>query len=194
MPLTAPAPGRPGPSRLGPSRLGQETHEDLVGEQTALRCQAAATVDILDEPGLAAPRQRRRDLGSLGKGGLDALDEAQPQDGRLGERRGLVEHVAAAGWQTAGVQCLDIARQRCRVPAPHPGAVEGMRTRPDREVRPTVPIQEVVTTLEARARQVGDLVAIQARRSGDVVGEQLHGRRAVLGLAGASACAPGVGA
>ena len=89
--------------------------------------------------------------------------------GRASRRRPAAA-VAVAPDPAAGVSAVDVSPEMRGVPAAG-RTVERMGARPDRLVRPALPVGEVVAALVARPRPVADLVAAPA------VGRRDGGRR-----------------
>ena len=83
----------------------------------------------------------------------------------------------------------EVAVEAGRVPAPR-DAVEGVRARPDRLVRPALPVDEVVPALVAGPRPVADLVAAPAVLGQAVDGVVVLGRGPILVLGRARGRAP----
>ncbi len=145
---------------------------------------------VLCQTLLPRPPEAGLDLRMARQVGADALRQAEAQDGCLGKRRRPVHLVTVPGRQPTGRECPEVARQRSRVPGAPAGAVGGMGTGTEGEVRTAAPVEQVVPALVPGPGQVGDLVAAQPGRPGQLVGEQLHLRRALLGLPRAGAGSP----
>ncbi len=116
-----------------PGRLWQQAGEDLVGQETPSLGQSDVPFGLFGQSLSAGPFDRRGDGRILRQPGVDALDEAQPQDGPLGERGGLVDLLRPAGWQLPLLERRHIAVQRRRVPCPAQATVRGMSARPEGE-------------------------------------------------------------
>ena len=143
-----------------------EPGEQLVREQPAAGGQ--------DDPVVVRDRQQLRRPGPS-RSGRRAAARRPPRAARpLSSRRARIIASAAspagsasvgpARRQRAGLERREIAVEPGRVPAPG-DAVEGVRARAHRLVRPAQPVGEVVPALVAGLRPVADLVAAVAGRA-----------------------------
>ncbi len=105
-----------------------------------------------------------------------------PRMARSAMAVGSVDLVGPARWQPARGERGDVAVEPGGVPGTLQVTVRRMRTRAQGQVRTTAPVQQVVPALVSGTGQIGDLVAPQASHCGQLVCQQLHLGRALLGL------------
>ena len=182
---------RPKPVRAKPQACldtgSDEPGEQLVREQAAARRQDDPVVVVTSRSSAASAQPNASSSGGVrGRRERDATVGAQAEDDRLrGRGRGIDRLRAArreAGHSPIGRgECGEVAVEAGRVPAPR-DAVEGVRARPDRLVRPALPVDEVVPALVPGPRPVADLVAAPAVLGEAVDGVVVLGRGAILVL------------
>ena len=159
--------GLPGPIR----RVGRR-----VRSRAGVRgCQDdPVVVDDVEEFGGQRPAECVVEGRRSGCRERDAAVRAQAEDHLFRGRGRRIDRLRAAGRQ-AGRSPVgrgeggEVAVEARRVPAPR-DAVEGVGARPDRLVRPTLPVDEVVPALVPGPRPVADLVAVPA-----VLGQAVDG-------------------